>query len=236
MLGSGQLGMNASHELDCNVYLLDGGSEQAVIDCGTGYGVSAMVEEAARDGFTTEGIATICLTHAHMDHCGGAYLWKTASGARLAASVATAAIVEVADETRNGLAEARKSGIYPPDCQLTPSRVEIVLRHGDVLKVGDLTLKVMQTPGHSSDMISYYCPELRALFCGDTVFAGGQIAALNTPDFSMRELEQSIQEMIHLDVDILLPGHLCPILRSGHEAIERAATLFNTVGSPPSIV
>jgi glyoxylase-like metal-dependent hydrolase (beta-lactamase superfamily II) len=236
MIGSGKLGMNASHELDCNVYLLDGGGEQAIIDCGTGYGVSSMLAEAALDGFSAERITTICLTHAHMDHCGGAHLWKTATWAQLAASTATAAIVEAADETRNGLVEARRSGVYPPDCRMTPCRVEIVLQNGDQLKIGDLTLEVMSTPGHSSDMISYYCPELRALFCGDTVFAGGQIAALSTPDFSIRQLEQSIHKLTDMDVDILLPGHLCPILRSGHEAITQAADLFTAAGSPPSIV
>jgi glyoxylase-like metal-dependent hydrolase (beta-lactamase superfamily II) len=236
MIGSGALGMNATDAYDCNVYLLDGGSEQAVFDCGTGYGVAAMIAEAKRDGYDSGGIRTLCLTHGHMDHAGGAALWKAATGAIAAASRETAAMIEAADEIGIGLVQARANGVYPLDCRLTRCDIERQLQHEDELHIGDLTLQVYATPGHSHDIVSYYCPELKALFSGDTVFAGGEISVLNTPDFSMEQLRQSIQLLSRLDVELLLPGHWSPVVRNGSKAIARAASLFERGDIPRSIV
>ncbi|WP_188989100.1 MBL fold metallo-hydrolase [Paenibacillus nasutitermitis] len=150
--------MNASHELDCNVYLLDRDTAQAVIDCGTGYGVLASLAELARDGFATGNVSTVLLTHAHQDHAGGASQWRHATGAAIAASTETAAIIEAGDEEANGLFGGRLAGIYPMDCRLDACKVDIRLVHGEYITIGDLTLEAIATPGHSSDMMSYIVP------------------------------------------------------------------------------
>ncbi|GGD51839.1 hypothetical protein GCM10010911_06740 [Paenibacillus nasutitermitis] len=79
------------------------------------------------------------------------------------------------------------------------------------------------------------CPELKALFSGDTVFAGGQIASLRTIDFSIADLAASVQLLSHYEVDKLLPGHLCPVIRGGG-AIANAAAEFAQGVNPRSIV
>lgn len=235
LLGSGLLGMNSSHELDCNVYLLDGGTAQAIVDCGTGYGVPAQLTELERAGFSPAGVGTVLLTHAHQDHAGGASRLRAATGATVVASPLTAAIVEAGDEEANGLAEARIAGVYPPDCRLDACPVQPI-EPGECIRIGDLSLEAIATPGHSADMLSFYCPELKALFCGDAVFAGGHIAALRSPDFSMAALERSVRLLAQYDVDILLPGHLHPVLRGGGGAIAQAVAAFGRPGGPHSIV
>jgi len=236
LLGSGLLGMNTTDDLDCNVYLLDGGSQQAIIDCGTGYGVAHMLQELRQDGFKTETVQYIFLTHAHMDHAGGAAAMRELTGAQVVASPLTAPLIERGDEEAIGLTQARAAGVYPPDCHLKPCRADVIIGNGQTLQVGDLTLEAIETPGHSRDMISLYCRELRTLFCGDTVFAGGRIAALRTPDFSMAELSHSLSLLDQLQVDSLMPGHLSPVVRNGGLSIRQAVETFERGAFPESIV
>jgi len=47
------------------------------------------------------------------------------------------------------------------------------LRDGDNFTVGPFSFSVIAVPGHTSDHIAYYCKELLALFCGDTLFGCG---------------------------------------------------------------
>lgn len=235
-IGSGLLGMNSTDEWDCNIYLLDGGSERAIIDCGTGYGLTKIMDELQRDGFTMDDVQYILLTHAHMDHAGGAAAMQKLTGAKVGASQLTALMVETGDEVAIGLTQAKAEGIYPADCKFTPCKVDLKLKNAMNLTLGDLTLEVIETPGHSRDMISYYCPEIKTLFCGDTVFIGGQIAALNTDDFSLVQLSQSLTILQKLGVESLMTGHLVPVVRNGHEPIHQAVAAFLRGGKPRSIV
>jgi hydroxyacylglutathione hydrolase len=235
-IGSGLLGMNSTDEWDCNIYLLDGGSEQAIIDCGSGYGLTKIMDELQRDGFTMNDVHYILLTHAHMDHAGGAAAMQKLTGAKVGASELTALMVEEGDEEANGLKQAKTKGIYPADCKFTLCKVDLKLKNAMKIKLGDLTLEIIDTPGHSRDMISYYCPEIQTLFCGDNVFFGGQIAALSTPDFSLIQLSQSLTILQELEVESLMPGHLVPVVRNGHEPIRQAVEAFLRDGMPRSIV
>lgn len=235
-IGSGLLGMNSTDELDCNVYLLDGGSELAIIDCGTGYGVPNMMDELQRDGFAVHDVHYILLTHAHMDHAGGASTMQRLTGAKVGASELTARLVEVGDEEAIGLTQAREVGVYPQDCSFTPCLVDLKLQGTDRITVGELTLEVIETPGHSRDMVSYYCPELKTLFSGDSIFVGGQIAAIPTKDFSMEQLSSSLSILEQLEVESLMPGHHVPVVRNGGKPIRQAVEAFVRDDVPQSIV
>src|SRR5690606_9896580 len=83
-------------------------------------------------------------THSHPDHIGGNAAVLAETGAILAA---------------HSSAPARLDGD------------ERTLDEGDTLTVGDTTLEVLYTPGHTSDHISLVAPG--HLFCGDTIFVGG---------------------------------------------------------------
>ncbi len=47
------------------------------------------------------------------------------------------------------------------------------LREGDTIGLGRITVKVLETPGHTDDHIVYYSAGTNMLFCGDTVFSAG---------------------------------------------------------------
>ncbi|MEY4211151.1 MAG: hypothetical protein RLZ92_1532 [Pseudomonadota bacterium] len=51
--------------------------------------------------------------------------------------------------------------------------IDITVNHKDEIQLGQQTLQVIATPGHTSGHIIFYCAESQALFCGDTLFSLG---------------------------------------------------------------
>ena len=142
----------------------------------------ALCLQAAKDkGWT---IKTVANTHHHHDHIGGNGPVISATNAKLVAHV------EAMDAIPN---------------------VDRGLNAGDVLRCGDLTLKVMDTPGHTMSHICLYYDgsdsEMPALFCGDTLFNAG----VGRCDFGGEPsiLHKTFEEQIFLLSDNvrIYPGH-----------------------------
>jgi len=87
-----------------------------------------------------------------------------------------------------------------PDFEPNP-----LLQEGD-LEIGNLTFRVIHTPGHSPGSICLYWPEEKVLFTGDVVFNQG-VGRTDLPGGSGEELKESIRRLARLDVEHLLPGH-----------------------------
>src|SRR5262247_3518580 len=71
LVGSGQLGFSLTDDFDCHVYLLDGGSECALIDAGGGRDLNAILAQIEADGLDPRQVRKLLLTHAHADHAAG---------------------------------------------------------------------------------------------------------------------------------------------------------------------
>src|SRR5258706_11377844 len=73
VVGSGYFGFNLSGPLDCHVYVIDGGSELALIDAGLGAkgNLDTILDNMREDGLDPKAIRKIILTHYHTDHIGG---------------------------------------------------------------------------------------------------------------------------------------------------------------------
>src|SRR5260370_4174022 len=69
LAGGEQFGL--SHPLDCNCYLLDGGSALAIVDTGLGLGADEIIDNMVADGFDPARLTHILLTHSHPCHWGG---------------------------------------------------------------------------------------------------------------------------------------------------------------------
>jgi len=89
-------------------------------------------------------LTDILVTHHHGDHVGGVAALAGATGAR----------------------------VYGPQGESIPAR-DVALGEGDAIEVLGLDLHVLDVPGHTRGHIAYHAPRLRALFCGDTLFAAG---------------------------------------------------------------
>jgi hydroxyacylglutathione hydrolase len=79
------------------------------------------------------------------------------------------------------------------------------LKDGDTIKAGDITLKVIETPGHSKGSLCLYADGV--LFSGDTLFAG-TYGRTDIPGGSEDEMQRSIARLMELPDDtIVYPGH-----------------------------
>lgn len=225
LVGSGTMGFDLTDAYDCHVFLLDGGDELALVDVGAGMGATAMLENVRQKGLEPERIRHIILTHAHVDHAGGAACMRALLGEpAVYVSRAVAGYVREGDEQGVSLDVAKKAGFYPADYVLEPCEVDVELAEGDEVRVGDLTVEVLDTPGHSDGHISLVLESdgRRCLFAGDVVFFGGTILLQNIHDCRLDSHIRSLRKLRELEVTTFLPGHLTLSLKGGQRQFERA--------------
>ncbi|MEU7293201.1 MBL fold metallo-hydrolase [Streptomyces exfoliatus] len=93
---------------------------------------------------------------------------------------------------------------------------------GDVVSVGGLELRVVPTPGHTSDSLSFHLPADRAVLSGDTVLGRGTTIVAH-PDGRLGDYLDSLRRLHSLTVDdgvhTVLPGH-GPVLEDAQGALE----------------
>lgn len=239
LVGSGSLGFDLSDPFDCHVYLLDGGEELALVDVGAGMGAEAILENVRRAGFDPARIRHLVLTHAHGDHGGGAARMRSLLvEPTIYLSGATAGFLRNGDERGVSVDVAKQAGIYPADYRLEPCEVDVELADGDAVVVGDLTLRVIDTPGHCDGHVSLVLEHggVRSLFGGDVVFFGGKILLQNIHDCRLDAQIRSLRRLRDLAVDALLPGHLTPSLKNGQHHVERANKILDRLLIPEQMV
>jgi glyoxylase-like metal-dependent hydrolase (beta-lactamase superfamily II) len=239
LVGSGSFGFDLTDPFDCHVYLIDGGEELALVDVGAGMGAEAILENVRADGFDPARIRHLILTHAHGDHAGGAARMRSLlDDPDVYLSAATARYLREGDEDSSSITVAKQVGIYPPGYRYEPCRVDVELREGSTIAVGDLTLSVLDTPGHCDGHVSLLLEHAarRTLFAGDVVFFGGKILLQAIHDCRLDEQIRSLRKLRQLEVDALLSGHLNFTLDGGQRHIERANEVLDKLLIPEQIV
>ncbi len=135
-------------------------------------------------------------THAHPDHnCGNAFL-KKATGAEIVLHEDDVEFFSRPDITQ--FFSALNLTASPP--------ADKIVKDGDTISFGAVSLKVLHTPGHTpGGMCLYAAPNL---FSGDTLFAGG-VGRTDFPGGDTSQLLKSIQEkLFDLPADtVVWPGH-----------------------------
>jgi glyoxylase-like metal-dependent hydrolase (beta-lactamase superfamily II) len=237
LVGSGRLGFELSNDFDCHVFLLDGGSEAALIDAGVGLDVKKILDNIHATGLAKK-IAKIILTHAHSDHMGGAGQLRAALDAQVYAPAEAADWIRNADETAVSLELAKRAGYYPEDYRLQASAVDVELRESDIVRVGDLQLRVIETPGHCRGHCSYVVEnaERKLFFGGDLVFFNGAVILQNIPDCSIQDYAASVEKLAGLKVNALLSGHWVLPLRNGQKHIDMAIEAFRGLMVPKNLL
>lgn len=147
-------------------------------------------------GFGAGAIRTVVATHAHEEHVGNLDWLARKTGASLALSEATAALLR--DPGR--LPWARRTIIGQPPALAGPMEIlrgELATSRG--------RLVVIPTPGHCDDHVSLYDPAERILFAGDA-FMGAYFSTPN-PDVDSRKWMETLEGLAALDIEILIEGH-----------------------------
>lgn len=224
LVGSGESGISVSDPLDCTVYLLDGGSEAALIDAGAGTDPERILDNIRADGLDPQHVDKILLTHAHGDHAGGAAALAKACNATVYAMTPAASFVSKADLNAISLQRAIEAGVYPPGYRFVPCPT-MMLQPGQTIRVGEQRLQVISAEGHSAGHCCYSLdtPLGRVLFAGDAIQCGGKIALQAIWDCDLQKYIRTIQKLAELHPEVLLPSHGAFALHQGWRHTERAA-------------
>lgn len=233
-------GFGLTSSPDSHVYLVDGGSEIALIDCGLGLSESFGELEAniTSAGFDPGDIGTVFVTHYHADHAGGVHLAAERFGARIAISKDAASVIEAGDEEASGLAAARDAGVFPTETSMSPTSVDARLADEDEMKVGDATIRFLATPGHCTGHGAYLLTGLGhdALFAGDAVFWAGRILLQAVPDCDLQASLESVRRLATLEFEAFLPGHGAITLRGGGVHPRSAQAEIDKLAVPKGII
>jgi len=164
-------------------------------------------------------IEFIILTHCHHDHTAGVPAIKEATGAKVL--IGEGEVCEIGDDVATG------SYLYEED----PAEfgVDGTLEEGDVINLGEWSLSVLGTPGHSPGSISLYEPRAKALFSGDTLLPHGNIGRTRRSGEAVKELVKSVERLAALDVLVLYPGHMEPTDENVNEQIKTSLEFARTI-------
>jgi glyoxylase-like metal-dependent hydrolase (beta-lactamase superfamily II) len=239
LVGSGTFGFDLTDAYDCHVFLIDGGDELAIVDTGSGMGAEQILENVKADGFDPARVRQIALTHAHVDHAGGvARLRGLLDNPAVLASSVCADWVRTGNEEKVSLDVAKRASFYPADYVLEPCPVDAELADGDAIRVGDLSLIVVDTPGHCDGHVSLLLERggERTLFSADAVFFGGYILLQSIWDCRLDAVIRTLRRLRELEVTALIPSHLGYSLSNGQRHIERANDALDRMLIPNQLI
>src|SRR5262249_9728537 len=211
-----EMNYQAGRRLGVNVYLIDGGSEFLLIDIGYLDTVDEIVELIRQMDFNLSTCKMVIATHADADHIQGIARAKEVLKTKVAAHPLSVAPLESGDEVMT-YASIKAQGIEIP---MPPCKIDVLLKEGDTIRVGDAQLKVWHTPGHTAGQLSFEMGNL--LFCGDNIYKDSCVGVIdahhgsNIPDFL-----NSLQRILGDDSEFLLPSH-GPVFRRDNRIIQQA--------------
>ncbi len=143
-------------------------------------------------------VKAIVITHAHIDHIGGAAKLKAATGAPV--------YMNANDQELYDHLDTQAAWLGMP----APSRTEIDLpaREGDSLALGETSFHFLDTPGHTQGSISIWIPSENKLIAGDTLFRDS-IGRTDLPGGDSRQILRSIHSKLLTlpETAVVIPGH-----------------------------
>jgi len=195
-------------------YLISG-RENLLID--TGLTISGPVLEQYLAENDKEGLNYNLLTHSHFDHLGATpYLKRLFPGMKIGGHKRIEKVLQNERavkliqslnrdvETQFGADKA----FLGKDIGFSAFSLDMKLKDGDKIELGDVTVIVIETPGHTRDSLSFYVPEREALFFGE---AGGvpDIEGNIQPEFLVDYAMyiESIKKMMNIPVSIIGLAH-----------------------------
>jgi glyoxylase-like metal-dependent hydrolase (beta-lactamase superfamily II) len=161
------------------------------------------------------------LTHVHWDHCGGtSYIRESFPGIKVAASEKAASIIK--RPNAQDLIKTLSKDVMPYISEyygistaemlgdpFKPFNIDMVLEDGQTIEVGeDMTVRVVATPGHTRDHLSYYVPERKILIATEACGVRDRIGNI-VPEFLVDYdmYVASLKRLMEFPAEILCQGH-----------------------------
>jgi glyoxylase-like metal-dependent hydrolase (beta-lactamase superfamily II) len=198
------------------VYLLQGGDEYALVGGGMAYIIPDVLDQLRDFSVDEKKVRRVVILHSHFDHCGAApYFKERWPWARITASrrakelLSTPRVAETIASMNRAIAAAngREKRLGELGFEFGGLTIDEVVNEGDELALGDLTMRVLEVPGHSSCSIAVYVPGLKALFASDAggiPFGNTVFTAANS---NFDQYQQSLEKMSRCDVEVHCAEH-----------------------------
>jgi hydroxyacylglutathione hydrolase len=181
--------------LACNCSILGDEATREALVIDPGDDISRILGIVERHGLR---VKQIVVTHAHIDHIGGAQKLQRATGAPVLLNENDLPLYDQME------VQAAWLGMEAPE----RARIDTAARDSDHLRIGGTDLEVLHTPGHTPGSISLWIPAQKTLLAGDTLFRDS-IGRTDLPGGDGRLILRSIRDKYFPlpDETVVIPGH-----------------------------
>lgn len=198
------------------------GTEKILIDSGDCAGnIDNLLCPALEDlGYSLKDIAWLCNTHCHGDHVGGHHRILELADVKVATfEKAEPKLIDPLKYAK--LIRATYPEFSPPaSASLKGVEPNLILQEGDM--IGG-RLKVIATPGHDTDCVSFYDTKTKTLITGDSLQGNGTATQGTALYMDLDVYQNTLEKLMKMDVENIISGH--PYLFSGDMAIGKAAVV-----------
>lgn len=203
------------------VHVLVSGDDVAIVDCAVTPTVEPLLEALGHLGIDPARVGHLVITHAHMDHAGGAgVLMERLPNARLYAHPSAAKHLVDPAKLEAGVRAVFGDEFFEREyapVRPVPGERVVVTEDGDSVAFGSRELRAVHTPGHAWHHQSLWEPATRTLFAGDALGVGypeltgddGPLFVPETPppQFVPEEMHASIDRIVDLEPALIAPTH-----------------------------
>ncbi|KAF1084449.1 Metallo-beta-lactamase L1 precursor [Sporotomaculum syntrophicum] len=181
---------------DCCVYLVDGGSELALVDTGLGYTTRTILTNMEKLGLNPALLKYVIVTHGHIDHIGGLRYFQERGAQVICHELES-------DAVTGGNSKLTAASYYRVNYRGVPVDKLLTGELQEVL-VGNTVLHCLHTPGHTPGGISPYLDVK-----GTRILFGQDIHGPFDSSWgsNMKHWRESMGKLIALKADILCEGH-----------------------------
>ncbi len=157
-------------------WLVRGKKQNMMIDAGLNLLGPLYLHSLEKQLGSSQNLHYLLVTHSHYDHLGAMpYLkrkipdLKLGGHPRIPELMKKSSVIKTMESFSERHRDMFNDTAGSEDVSLERVDFDLSLREGDTIDLGDLTCHVMETPGHTRDGLSYYFPEINAIFPGEVI-------------------------------------------------------------------